>query len=513
MDNPAHLAKLIHMPRRNTSALLWLGLITSLLSIHTSAAPTPPPNIIFFMADDLGYAELGCYGQTKIRTPNLDRLANAGMRFTSHYAGNAVCAPSRCVLMTGLHPGHAQVRDNSEVKPEGQRPLLKDTATLARLLQQAGYTTGAFGKWGLGPVGSDGDPLRQGFNRFFGYNCQRVAHNFYPTYLYDNDQRLPLDNPDFPAHQKLPEDADPNDPASYKRYQGNDYAPDRIMAAARDFIRSNQDNPFFCYVPTTVPHLALQVPEDSLAEYKDAFPEDPPYTGNKAYLPHHSPRAAYAAMVTRMDHEIGRIMQLIDELGLTDNTLFIFTSDNGPTYDRLGGSDSDFFASAGPFRGLKGSLYEGGIRVPLVAHWPGHIQPGTTSDRLTGFEDWLPTLLEITGHKNLIPAKLDGISFAPTLLGRPQSERPFLYREFPGYGGQQFVRSGNWKLIRQDWNRAPNAKLQPRTELYNLANDPGEQHNLTTTQPERVKSLLEILNQQHTPSATFPFSRLDQANH
>jgi arylsulfatase A-like enzyme len=462
------------------------------------------------MADDLGYAELGCYGQSKIRTPNIDRLANAGMRFTSHYAGNAVCAPSRCVLMTGLHPGHAQVRDNREVKPEGQSPLLKDTATLARLLQQAGYTTGAFGKWGLGPVGSDGDPLRQGFNRFFGYNCQRVAHNFYPTYLYDNDQRITLNNPDFAAHQKLPPETDPNDPASYKRYQGQDYAPDLIMEAARDFIRSNHDKPFFCYVPTTVPHLALQVPDDSLAEYQDAFPEDPPYTGNKAYLPHHSPRAAYAAMVTRMDREVGRIMQLVDELRLTDQTLFVFTSDNGPTYERLGGSDSDFFGSAGPFRGLKGSLYEGGIRVPLVAHWPGHIQPGTISDRLTGFEDWLPTLLEIAGHQNLTPSDLDGISFASTLLGKPQSQRPFLYREFPSYGGQQFVRAGDWKLIRQDWNRRPNAKLQPRTELYNLADDPGETHDLTDSQPERVKTLLEILAKQRTPSETFPFPKLDQ---
>lgn len=491
--------------------LLAGSLVVGGLSWSGGATETPVrPNIIFILADDLGYAELGSYGQTKIRTPHLDRLTAEGMRFTAHYSGNAVCAPSRCVLMTGLHPGHAQVRDNREVQPEGQFPLQAGSITLPRLLQRVGYATGAFGKWGLGPVGSAGDPLRQGFNRFYGYNCQRVAHNYYPTYLYDNAERVPLDNPDFAAHQKLPEGADPDAPSSYAGFSGRDYAPDRIHAAARDFIRACRDRPFFCYVPTTVPHLAIQVPPDSLAEYAGAFAEDPPYVGDKAYLPHRTPRAAYAAMVTRMDREVGQLMDLVETLGMTERTVFIFTSDNGPTYDRLGGSDSEFFGSAGGFRGLKGSLYEGGVRVPLIVRWPGRIAPGSVSHRVSGFEDWLPTLLELAGAPDQVPDSIDGISLAPTLLGGEQPARPFLYREFPGYGGQQFIRVGDWKLIRQNWITRAGSAARPRFELYHLAEDPAESRNLGATRPERVLELTRLLRQQHEPSAAFPFPRLDE---
>ncbi|HAV64402.1 MAG TPA: N-acetylgalactosamine-6-sulfatase, partial [Verrucomicrobiales bacterium] len=314
-----------------------------------------PPNVIFILADDLGWGEVGSYGQEKIRTPHLDRLAAEGMRFTQHYSGNAVCAPSRCVLMTGKHPGNAFIRDNRELQPEGQFPIPDEETTLLELFQRAGHVTGTFGKWGLGGPGSSGEPLRQGVDRFFGYNCQRVAHNLYPTFLWDDDRRIDLNNPPFAAHQKLPADADPNDPASYQRYQGNDYAPDRYGEQALKFIRTNRERPFFLYYPTIVPHLALQVPDDSLAEYAGRW-EDPPYIGDKSYLPHFQPRAAYAAMVTRFDREVGRMIDLVEELGLTGDTIFVFTSDNGPTYDRLGGSDSAFFGSAGPFRGLKGSL-------------------------------------------------------------------------------------------------------------------------------------------------------------
>ncbi|NWG13843.1 MAG: arylsulfatase [Acidobacteria bacterium] len=479
------------------------------LLLGTGSLWARQPNIIFLLADDLGYAELGCYGQTKIRTPNIDRLAAEGMRFTQHYSGNAVCAPSRCVLMTGMHPGHAFVRNNREVKPEGQWPIPSDTVTLAKLLKSRGYTTGAFGKWGLGGPGSTGDPLKQGIDRFYGYNCQRVAHNYYPTHLWDDARRVKLNNPEFSAHQKLPENADPKDPRSYVAYSGADYAPDLITEQALRFIRDNRDRPFFLYYPTTVPHLALQVPEESLREYLGKW-DDPPYTGDRNYLPQFAPRAAYAAMVTRMDREVGRIAALVKELGLEESTIFIFTSDNGPTYNRTGGSDSEFFRSAGIFRGLKGSLYEGGHRVPCIVRWAGRIAAGSTADRVTGFEDWLPTLLELAGTVEAIPAGIDGISFAATLLGKNQEPRPFLYREFPAYGGQQCVRIGDWKGIRQNLQPSDkNTKPNMHIELYNLREDPSETRDLSEKHPDIVARIAKIMREQHTPSKDFPFPALD----
>src|SRR5579872_4752495 len=376
------------------------------------AADQRPPNIVFLLGDDLGRGDLGCFGQKKIRTPNIDRLAAEGMRLMVHYCGNAVCAPSRCVLMTGKHPGHAFVRANKQYRPdsEGQWPLPADEVTLPKLLKALGYTTGGFGKWGLGPPETTGDPLRQGLDHFFGYNCQAVAHNYYPTYLWDDGKRRPLDNPAFSAYQKLPEGADSNSPASYAGYRGKEYAPDLISEQSRKFVRDNKDRPFFLYYPTTVPHLALQVPEDSLQEYLGTFPDEP-YRGDRGYLPHRAPHAAYAAMVTRLDREIGTLIDLVDELGLTAQTIFVFSSDNGPLWDRYAGTDTDFFESAGTFRGRKGSLYEGGIRAPGIVRWKGHIAPGGESSRTTGFEDWLPTLLELIGAKERIPAGIDGISF------------------------------------------------------------------------------------------------------
>lgn len=456
-----------------------------------------PPNVIFILCDDLGYGDVGCFGQKKIRTPNVDTLAREGMKFTQHYSGNAVCAPSRCVLMTGKHPGHAYIRDNREAKPEGQLPIPADTVTVAKLFKQMGYATGAFGKWGLGAPGSEGDPNRQGFDRFYGYNCQREAHNYYPNHLWDNDRRVELDNPTFGAHQKLPADADPKDPRSYAGYAGKQYAPDLIAEKAREFIRQNKDKPFFLYFPTTVPHLALQVPEDSLAEYAGKFPETP-YAGQRGYLPHRTPLAAYAAMITRLDREIGRMIDLVKELGLEEQTIFVFTSDNGPLYNKLGGTDCEFFESAGPLNGRKGSLYEGGIREPLVVRWKGRIAPGTTSQRVTGFEDWLPTLMELVG--GTAPAGIDGISFAPTLLGKTQEEREFLYREHEGYGCQQALRMGDWKGVREKLKKNPNAPL----ELYNLKDDIGETKDVAKEHPDIVARMLKIMKEQHTPSKEFP---------
>lgn len=488
----------------------WLLLAALCLASAEARAAERRPNIVFILADDLGYGELGSYGQKKIRTPNLDAMAREGIRFTRHYAGNPVCAPSRCVLMTGRHPGHAVVRDNREVQPEGQHPLPAGIPTVAGLLKAAGYHTGAFGKWGLGPPGSSGAPLNQGFDHFYGYNCQRVAHNQYPPHLWSDRDKAPLNNPGFSAHQKLPANADPKDPASYKGFSGNDYAPDLIGEAALRFIDEHHKGPFFLYFPSTIPHLAIQVPDDSLAEYAGAFPETP-YTGNRAYLPHPTPRAAYAAMITRMDRDVGRIVERVRKLGLEEETLFIFTSDNGPTYDGLGGSDSDFFESAPGMRGLKGSMHEGGIRVPLIAKWKGRIEPGRISHHLSGFEDWLPTLLELAGAGDRIPKETDGASFAAELLGKPQAPKPFLYREFPSYSGQQAVWMGKWKAIRRNLLVKNNPNTSLKTELYDLEADPGETRDLASEEPGQLAKMTRALEENHTPSEAFPFPPLDGA--
>jgi arylsulfatase A-like enzyme len=443
------------------------------------------------------------------------------MRFTQHYSGSPVCAPSRCVLMSGLHSGHAFVRDNRSIQPEGQWPIPTETVIIPELLKSLGYTAGGFGKWGLGGPGTTGEPLQQGFDRWYGYNCQGVAHNFYPTYLWDNNTRVPLDNPAFDAHDTFQPGEDPSDRKSYARFTGREYSADLIAEQARAFVRANKDRPFLLYWPTTVPHLALQVPEDSLREYEGLW-DDPPYTGGRGYIPQFKPRAAYAAMVTRMDRELGRLMTLIQELGLDEETIFVFTSDNGPLYDKLAGTDCEFFDSHGGLRGRKGSLYEGGFRVPCIVRWAGKIKPGSVSDRVAGFEDWLPTLLELVGARDRIPAGLDGISFAPTLLGQQQPERPFLYREFPGYGGQQCVRVGNWKAVRQNLiaRGKPKAKAKPapatlgvavlKTELYDLAADPTESQDVSADHPDVVAKLEQLMREQHTPSRDFPIAVLDQ---
>lgn len=495
--------------RRRFGAGLMFAFCAGLLPTLGAAtnAVSDRPNIVFILADDLGYGDLGCYGQTKIETPNVDRLAREGMRFTRHYAGNAVCAPSRCVLMTGRHPGHAWIRDNREVQPEGQSPLPAGTVTLARLLREHGYATGAFGKWGLGPPGSEGDPLKQGFDRFYGYNCQRQAHNYYPTYLWDDDRRESLDNLPFSPHQKLPPAADPNSPAGYAGYTGKAYAPDRIAEQALAFIREHRSQPFFLYFPTTIPHLALQAPADALEPYDHRWAETP-YRGDRGYLPNRTPRATYAAMVTRLDHQVGQMLALVRELGLEERTIFVFTSDNGPLYDELGGTDETFFNSAGGLRGRKGALYEGGVRVPCVVRWPGRVKPGTTSDRVTGFEDWLPTVLDLAGLTNAVPQATDGISFAPTLRGRHQTARPFLYREFAGYDGQQAVWVGQWKAIRTGLGKAASV---PPLELYDLEADPAESRNVASAQAKLVARLGRLLAAQHRPSALFPLGVIDQS--
>ncbi len=474
-----------------------------------SKKETKKPNIIFIMADDLGYNEVGAYGQKIIKTPNIDKLADEGMKFTDHYAGSPVCAPSRCVLLTGLHPGHAYVRGNYELggyrddNEGGQLPLPDSTKTLGTFLKAHGYVTGAIGKWGLGFANSSGQPSNQGFDYFYGYLCQKQAHDYYPTHLWENNYWDTLRNAAYIPHEKLK--GDPLDPKSYDRYKGPDYSMDKMMEKAERFIRDNKDTSFFLYVPFTVPHLALQIPDDepSLEYYKKLIP-DTPYVGNKGYLPNMFPRATYAAMVTRMDSEIGRIMDILNELGLDDNTVVFFTSDNGPTFNRLGGSDSDYFESAGQLRGLKGSVYEGGIRVPLIAWWKDKVKPGTVSNHISGFEDFYVTFADIIGTKT--DKETDGVSLLPVMLEQDNiREHPFIYREFPSYGGQVSVRLGDWKAVRQKLKKHPDASI----ELYNLKEDIGETNDVAALHPDIVEKMKVIMDTSHVNSTYFPFPALD----
>ena len=409
--------------------------------------------------------------------------------------------------MTGKHPGQAFVRSNKATPPEGQLPIPESELTVGELLQGQHYITGAFGKWGLGGPESSGAPLQQGFNRFFGYLCQSHAHSYYPSYLRVDNTRIELNNnPPVPGHAHLPRGADPTDPESYRQFQGQDYAPDRINAAVLKFIRCHKDKPFFCYYPTVIPHVALHVPDEDLKPYHDLKWNDPPFTRMKGrgYTPHFTPKAAYAAMITRLDMYVGRVLTLLDELQLSDNTLVVFSSDNGTTHLKQE-VDCEFFNSVGELRGLKGSLYEGGVRVPAIVRWPGHVPAGTTSDIISGFEDWMPTLMDVVGNSDAVPENCDGISLLPTLSGQSQPERPFLYREFTGYGGQQSIRVGNWKAIRQKLGTG-----RVSTELYDLKKDPREEHDVSAKQPDVLQRLTCLMAREHLPSVEFPMPGLDQ---
>jgi arylsulfatase len=479
------------------AVVVFLACLASLVpSGHASAVEqSRRPNIVLIIADDLGYGELGCYGQKIIQTPRLDELARQGLRFTQFYSGAPVCAPARCMLMTGMHSGHAAIRNNRQLKGKayrelnekygweypGQEPLPGEQITVAELLKAQGYATAAIGKWGLGSVGTPGDPNQQGFDLFYGFLCQYQAHNHYPRFLWRNSVKELL-----PGNDTGP--------------SGETYAQDRFADEALDFIRrvaSAGDKPFFLYLPLTISHLSIQVPESSLAQYEGKIPEAP-YEHRSAYERHRSPHAGYAAMISHMDRDIGRIVDLVEELGIADNTLFLFTSDNGPTYGRLGGADSDFFNSSGPLRGRKGSVYEGGIRVPLIARWRGRMPEGRVSDHVAAFWDMLPTLCDLAEAN--APDDVDGISFAATLLGdQNQREHEYLYWEFPAYGHQQAVRASDWKIVRHGVNRG-----ETKFELYNLSSDVGETRDLSAEHPQIVERLSKMAADAHTPSRVFP---------
>ncbi|MEM7110048.1 MAG: arylsulfatase [Bacteroidota bacterium] len=445
------------------------------------------PNIVYILADDLGYGDLSCYGQEKFSTPNIDRLAAAGMRFTQHYAGSTVCAPSRSALMTGQHTGHTFVRGNLDVKSEGQYPLPAETFTLAEALKEIGYATGAFGKWGLGFPGSEGDPNHQGFDTFFGYNCQQIAHHYYPYHLWSNQDSVVL--------------------AANAGKQKGAYAPELIHREALRFIQENKNRPFFLYLPSVIPHAELIAPDSVMHKYLKRFEPEVNYKGydqgpryrSGPYESQANAHAAFVAMIEILDRQVGEIVHTLEELGLSDNTLIIFTSDNGP--HKEGGADPEYFNSNGPLRGFKRDLYEGGIRVPMIAKWPNTIPAGSNSKHVSAFWDVFPTLAELTDIE--LPDHIDGISFLPTLIGKneQQAQHKYLYWEFHERGGRLAVRKGNWKAVRYDAFKGSESPL----ELYDLRQDIGETNNLAEAYPGVIAEIKKILDEARTPSDVFTF--------
>ena len=452
------------------------------------------PNIVYIYADDLGYGELGAYGQEKIKTPHLDQLAQEGIKFTQHYTGTPVCAPARCMLLTGKHGGNSFIRNNYELggfadeNEGGQMPLPENTITIGHLLQQAGYKTGAIGKWGLGFINSSGEPNRQGFDYFYGYLDQKQAHNYYPTHLWENNQWDSLGNDYFKPHDRL-QNA-PASPEEYDRFKGLEYAPDLMTEKALDFIQENRDNPFFLYLPFTIPHVPLQVPENKHYKLYEGQFDTVPYLGQSGYTPHPQPLAAYAGMISTMDGYVGRIMQLLKELNLDENTLVMFSSDNGPTFN--GGVNADFFNSTAGLRGLKMDIYEGGIRVPFIARWPGQIPSGQVTDLPSAQYDLMATLADLV---NIDPPANDGTSFLPTLLGSAEGQNPrdFLYFEFPGKGGQLAIRTGPWKGVKTGLFKEPGTPW----ELYNLEEDPYETTDVANEHQALLQKMDEIVREEH----------------
>lgn len=485
--------------KNNFNRANWLSMLFILFSLTTQAQHSSSkknPNIIYIYADDMGYGELGCYGQQKIKTPNLDKLAAEGMRFTQHYTSAPVCAPARGMLMTGKNSGHSYIRGNYELggfedeNEGGQMPLPEGTCTIAKMMKNAGYTTGMVGKWGLGMSTGTGDPNKQGFDYYYGYLDQKQAHNFYPTHLWENGKWDTLNNPSFMVHQRIPIGSPDS---AFEKFKGNDYSVTKMAEKTLAFIKENKNKPFFLYLPYTGPHVSLQAPDEAVAEYIGQFDEQP-YYGNHGYAPCKYPLSTYAAMITYMDKQVGRIMALLKELGLDKNTLVMFSSDNGTSFD-AGGIDAEFFNLTGGLRGRKQDLYEGGIREPFIARWPGKIPAGKTSNLISIQYDLMATLSHLTGAEAW---PNDGISFLPTLLGhdKKQKHHEFLYFEFPEKGGQVAIRMGDWKGVKSNMKKNKNAPW----EIYNLATDVQETTNVAAQHQDLAKQFEEILKQQHHPS-------------
>lgn len=472
--------------------LSWTLPLLPCLCTTSSLAAQERPNVLFILADDLGYGDLSCYGQERFETPAIDALALEGMRFTQAYAGTTVSAPSRSCLLTGMHSGHTYVRGNIEREPEGQYPLPAEAHTIFHVFKEAGYKTAAFGKWGLGFVGTTGDPQAQGCDTFFGFNCQLLAHSYYPDHLWDNSQRVDL-----------------KDNVLQVQYGRGTYAPDLIHQKALEYLdNASSDEPFFLWYPTILPHAELIVPEDSIIRkfrgkysekaFQGTEPGHPAFRKG-GYCTQLYPHATFASMVTRLDVYVGQLVEKLKEKGLYDNTIIIFASDNGP--HKEGGADPDFFNSNSIYRGYKRDLYEGGIRVPLIVSWPGHVQAGTETDFMCAFWDMMPTFGDILSSDIQTSAEaLDGISLLPVLTGQKgQKEHDYLYFEFQEQNGKQAVRKGPWKLIYQ--NIRGN---KPHYELYNLAADPSERHNVIDRFPDIAAELKEVMKEAHVESEDFP---------
>lgn len=444
-------------------------------------ANAQPPNIIFILADDLGYGDIGCYGQQKIETPNLDRLAAAGLKYTQFYSGSTVCGPARCSFMTGLHTGHTVIRGNKQFQPEGQTPLPDSVLTIANLLQQQGYATAAFGKWGLGFNQNSGDPNKKGFDRFYGYNCQSLAHDYFPLYLWDNHTKVEL---------------------TINKQYDSVYSAALIHQQAITYIRQSGKKPFFLYLPYTLPHGDVIGPHDDLYQYYAAKFNETPLTGAQLKKRDHTvtaeplPHAQFAAMIGRLDRYVGEIIKTVEEKGISQNTLIIFTSDNGP--HRENGGDPEYFNSNGIYKGIKRDLYEGGIRVPFIAYWPGKIKPAVTGQS-AALWDLYPSFMELAGIKKSNP--LDGITLLPTWLQKgKQKQHDYLYWEFHENDGRQAIRWKNWKAVRLAVMKNENAPL----ELYDLQNDPEEKNNLASQKPGLVKKLASLIEKAHTPNPDWP---------
>lgn len=456
--------------------------------------PANRPNIIYIYADDMGYGETEPYGQTKIHTPNLNTMAKEGMTFTQHYTSTPVCAPARCMLLTGKHGGHSYIRGNYEMggftdeSEGGQMPLPENTFTIAKMLKSAGYSTGVTGKWGLGMAGTSGNPLLQGFDYFYGYADQKQAHNYYPTHLWENDHLDKLDNPKYMVHKRL--DSAKATDEDFEQFSGKDYAPAKMTDKALKFINNHKDKPFFLYIPYTIPHVALQAPQPYVDQYIGKFPNERPYYGQDGYAPSKYPLSTYAAMITFLDEQVGIVMKRIKELGLDEHTIIMFSSDNGPTFN--GGVDAKFFNSSGGLRGLKMDVFEGGIREPFIARWPGKIKANTKNDFISAQFDMMATFAEITGTKAIAT---DGLSLWPTLTGdnRKQVQHEYLYFEYPEKGGQLAIRMGDWKGVKIDLRK----NQQNPWMIFNLMADKFESKNIAAQHPELVKKFDEIVKREH----------------
>ena len=460
----------------------FMTIIFSVFLIYANAQKTPRPNIIFILADDLGYGDIGCYGQQKIETPNLDKLAQKGMKFTQFYSGSTVCAPARSSFLTGLHTGHTQVRGNKSFPPEGQTPLPDSVVTFVNLLQQIGYATAAFGKWGLGFIDNSGDPNKKGFDKFYGYNCQSLAHDYFPPYIWDNHDKVDL---------------------STNRTNDSIYSASLIHYKAIEYIKQQSSSqPFFIYLPYTLPHGDVIGPHDELYSYYIKKFDEQPLTGNdlrtRAHnmIPEPSPHAQFAAMIGRLDKYIGEIVKIVEERGLAENTLIIFTSDNGPHKEN--GGDPEFFNSNGIYKGIKRDLYEGGIRVPFIAYLPGRIR-SSVIDKPAALWDMYPTLLELAGVP--FKKKIDGISLVPTFFRTgKQNQHDFFYWEFHESDGRQAVRWGKWKAIKLAVTKVPD----PAIELYDLANDPKEINDVAAQNLEIIKKMEVLFSKEHQYNPDWP---------